>query len=689
MHDFKRYKERLNQLEQQLAGAHHRQLVIITGNAAWCYALLNLLKNSDDALTLSKHCELRNAHWPDHTHQILGQEFTHAVYDGFSGLHPDKLAALAGTVKAGGVLFLLLPELNNLATWQDPALNSVRSHGYSNRYSLFNQRFATIIEKLSTLHFSEKNGCKNNDYSNAQHNQINFEPQKNCVEQIVKCADGRANRPLLINADRGRGKSAALGLAAAKLTNKKVVICATQFSATHNSFKYLASELNLSYDPTQKQLANLHYFAPDVLLNELPECELLLVDEAAAIPVPLLLKMLSHYPRIVFSSTLVGYEGNGRGYSIRFSKYIKANYKASKVITLNEPLRFAKHDPLEHHIRTLLALDAHYLETNSNNLSNPSHTEITQRQLATSEPLLQQVIALLALAHYQSSANDLRQLLDASSQRIFISQVNNKLVGVCLIAIEGGLNIEIAEQVVKGERRPQGHLMAQTLSQISFRSDFLTHLSARVVRITVDPSSHSCGLGKKLLTYCEARVKEHCDWLGASFGATAQLLKFWQKQGFNAVKLGYHRDKSTAEHSVLVIKSLIDNQRTTKTFVDRFKHDFFYGLITHFKTLDWELVDSLIKLFNDEKINTDAITLFRLQEKKGADRFTISPIMWRIINNSPSYLSHLPKNDRQLLIQAILQNYTSKQMIKQLSLSGKKQFDKHFKNATHELAKYI
>ncbi|MEI8617443.1 DUF1726 domain-containing protein [Pseudoalteromonas sp. B193] len=89
-------------------------------------------------------------------HQILGQEFAHAVYDGFSGLHPDKLAALAGTIKAGGILFLLLPELDDLASWQDPALSTVQSHGQSIDYSLFNQRFATIIKPLPAFHLSEK-----------------------------------------------------------------------------------------------------------------------------------------------------------------------------------------------------------------------------------------------------------------------------------------------------------------------------------------------------------------------------------------------------------------------------------------------------------------------------------------------------------------------------------------------------
>ena len=689
MHDYKLYKAHLSELEQQLAGAYHRQLVLITGSPAWCYELLNSLIDENNALVLSKQCAIKNSYWPTRTHQILGQEFTHAVYDGFSGLHPDKLAALAGTVKAGGILFLLLPELDDLASWQDPALSTMQSHGQSIDYSLFNQRFAAIIKPLPTFHFSEKNGYISNNTSYVMHNKIDYEPQQNCVEQIVKVANGRANRPLLINADRGRGKSAALGLAAAKLAGKKIIICSTQFKATHSSFKHLANELNLQYNTEHKQLANLHYVAPDALLNALPECDLLLVDEAAAIPVPLLLKILAHYPRIVFASTLVGYEGNGRGYTIRFSNYIKAHYKASKVVTLDEPLRFAKHDPLEKHIRTLLALDAQYKELSSDQLGQPVHSEITQQYLVNNEALLQQVIALLALAHYQSSVNDLRQLLDAPSQRIFISKINNQLVGVCLIAIEGGLSEDLALQVISGERRPQGHLMAQTLSQLSFNDDYFTQLSARVVRIAIDPSSHNVGFGKKLLSYCESQVKSQCSWFGASFGATAQLLNFWQNQGFDTVKLGYQRDKSTAEHSALVVKCLNNKSAIIQPLKKQFKNDFFYGLLTHFKTLDWQLVSILIAGFSDELVSPETRERLALLVNNSFTQFNISATLWQVVNQSPSCMSQLTESDKQLLIKLVLQNECNEKVIQHLGLLGKKQLENQFKHAIKNLTSAI
>lgn len=689
MHDFKQYKTAVEQLKWQLTEAYQRQLVVITGKPTWCYKLANSFINDANTLVLSKQPELSNAQWLSHTHQILGQEFTNAIYDGFSGLYPDKLAALAGTIQAGGILYLLLPELSEIASWQDPAISKVQSYGYSNQHSLFNQRFGATISSLPALHFSEKNGLTEHLYNYAKHKQVNFAPQHECVDKIVKVANGRANRPLLINADRGRGKSAALGLAAAKLADKKIIICTTQFKSTLSCFKHLAEELKVTYTAAQKKLANLYYFAPDSLLNDLPECDLLLVDEAAAIPVPLLLKMLSHYPRVVFSSTLVGYEGNGRGYTIRFSEYIKKHYKASKIISLNEPLRFAQNDPLETHIRQLLALDAQYVDATSLKLSTPVHSEITQQQLATNDTLLKQIISLLALAHYQSSVNDLRQLLDAPSQRLFISQIDNQLLGVCLITIEGGLSNELAQQVILGERRPQGHLMAQTLAQLSFNAEFLTHYSARVNRIAIAPNWHNKKLGTKLLHYCEQQIKDQCQWFGASFGATTSLFNFWKKQGFKPVKLGYQRDKSTAEHSAVVIKPLCNKPEDSSGIINRFRNEFFYNLLTHFKMLNSELVASILQSFSNQNIKKETLKQFKLQVDSHYNQFTLSPILWELIKNKPSCIADLPDSEKQLLINIVLLNLNDEYIIQQLNLSGKSELELLFKNVIHNLVRRL
>src|SRR5690606_21762220 len=49
----------------------------------------------------------------------LGQETGLLVWDGWRGNPPDGLAALAGTLKAGGVLFWLMPPLEDWSNFVD------------------------------------------------------------------------------------------------------------------------------------------------------------------------------------------------------------------------------------------------------------------------------------------------------------------------------------------------------------------------------------------------------------------------------------------------------------------------------------------------------------------------------------------------------------------------------------------
>ena len=673
MQDFKPYNEYITALCNELVIAKHRQLVIVQGSETWCYQFANqlALKNT---YVFSSSSLLANSEFPKHAHQILGQEFQHAIFDGFSGLYADKLAALAGTVKAGGVLILLLPDDNN---WQDPALTSITSYGEAIKHSFFNQRFFAKL-KLQPHYFTKHSPPAYQSISPATA-EINYQQQQACVEQIIKTATGRANRPFVISADRGRGKSAALGLAAASLQDKRILICATQAKAVQTSFKHLAAELGVSKEQNCKQLANLSYIAPDTLLNEKPDCDLLYVDEAAAIPVPMLLEILKSYPRIVFASTMVGYEGNGRGYTLRFLHYLRSQFKSLKAITLDEPVRFAKYDPLEHSLRELLLLDAKYLETQSK--ESYQFESISKEQLIDDEQLLSQIMALLALAHYQTTVNDLRQLLDAPELQLSICKQENALKAVCLIAIEGGLTPEIAEQVIKGKRRPHGHLMAQTLTQLSRKTEDLCKHSARVVRIAVAPECHQQGIGSALLNHCESQLS-NCSYFGASFGANAALVKFWQSNGFNVVKLGFSHDKATAEHAALVVKAL-DKQTTDSAtlLIEEFKQDLSLQLLDHFSSLPWQLIAELFKGLPKSELSSALDARAERLLTGDINLFQVQPLLWQILWSTPISLNLLDEHTKFILIRLVLQQTSVNSLIEEAGFTGKKDLESQFKTA--------
>jgi len=111
-----------------------------------------------------------------------------------------------------------------------------------------------------------------------------------------------------------------------------------------------------------------------------------LQDEAAAIPLPLVRKLMGPY-LVFMASTINGYEGTGRSLSLKLIKQLReqsrgitkgtddsqvadrATGKATKgadgfsggrslrEITLSEPIRYAKGDGVEKWLNTVLCLD--------------------------------------------------------------------------------------------------------------------------------------------------------------------------------------------------------------------------------------------------------------------------------------------------------------------------------------------
>ena len=106
---------------------------------------------------------------------------------------------------------------------------------------------------------------------------------------------------MVLTSGRGRGKSSSLGFISDELLssgNVKVLITAPRFSVTDPVFYHLDSQnkkgvlIKSNYTLNNSQL---NFIAPDALLKELPSADVLLVDEAAAIPISILSKLLENY----------------------------------------------------------------------------------------------------------------------------------------------------------------------------------------------------------------------------------------------------------------------------------------------------------------------------------------------------------------------------------------------------------
>ena len=121
--------------------------------------------------------------------------------------------------------------------------------------------------------------------------------QEQLIYRLVRFGQGRRRRPLVVTADRGRGKSAALGMAAAELLKKgrqEIVVTAPSKQNVDTLFRHARDALSDQLDQasagtlTTRSGARLRSVPVRELLASRPEAEVVPVDEAAALPATLL-----------------------------------------------------------------------------------------------------------------------------------------------------------------------------------------------------------------------------------------------------------------------------------------------------------------------------------------------------------------------------------------------------------------
>lgn len=103
----------------------------------------------------------------------------------------------------------------------------------------------------------------------------------------------------VVTAARGRGKSALAGQLISRIAGSAIVTAPAK--AATDVLAQFAGE-------------KFRFIAPDALLASDEQADWLVVDEAAAIPAPLLYQLVSRFPRTLLTTTVQGYEGTGRGF---------------------------------------------------------------------------------------------------------------------------------------------------------------------------------------------------------------------------------------------------------------------------------------------------------------------------------------------------------------------------------------
>ncbi len=625
------------QVQQLAAMKRHRSLVILAGDLLWAHALLksvhipfngtsakaNSFKQISDSknwLVYSDNSIFSANVNKQNFRDELGSESCGLVFSD-SEFNIDALAALSGTIVAGGTLFVLLPD--KILPFKEICSKSGKSaflqrfinKSTENFYSFIIEQGQEIPSEKS-LFLSEKTPVFESELL-PQH--CLTQQQYQAVQSIIKVSSGHRDRPLVLTADRGRGKSCALAIACAQLLQsakqaQNIIIIAPHRKALDNFFSQLKRSLpsaKFANNRITYQQSSVEFLAVDQLLKQRPKVSLLLVDEAAAIPVYLLTSMLTHYHRMVFSSTVHGYEGAGRGFTLKFQSVLNKQCPNWTSYHITQPIRWSEDDPLEQFIFDVCLLNAKLANlTIGNENDNAIKDELlakdnlqckllTSDMLLANEALLTQVFAVLITAHYQTSPSDLKLLLDNSSISVLALFSQQKVIAVALLINEGGSDEIDITAVKNSTRRLRDQFLPQSLLTHCSIDNAFSFNYLRIMRIAVHPQCQNQGIGSLFMSAIIDYAKEQrVDFIGSSFGCNEQLLNYWFKSGYQLARIGFSQDAASGEYSALVVKSLNqDSELLQQQISSKFYQSFVYLLSDEYQLLADNLVWRILHFF--------------------------------------------------------------------------------------------
>ncbi|EEQ86363.1 hypothetical protein RJZ56_006802 [Blastomyces dermatitidis] len=383
-------------------------------------------------------------------------------------------------------------------------------------------------------------------------------------------AEKTLRNTVTLTAARGRGKSAALGVAIAAaiaygysnifITSPSPENLKTLFEFVFKGFDALGYLDHVDYTILQSTnpdfnkaivRVNVHrqhrqtiqYIQPQDAFA-LGQAELLVIDEAAAIPLPLVRKLMGPY-LVFMASTINGYEGTGRSLSLKLIQQLREQSRGGaksgddtdivdraagksvkhgeknfsggrslREITLSEPIRYAPGDFVEKWMNKLLCLDATLPKSKANTQGcpHPSQCELlhVNRDVLFSfhplpEKLLQQMMALYVASHYKNSPNDLQLMSDAPAHQLFVlvppTYPNKVPEPLCVIqvALEGRISKQSVLHGLSRGQRAGGDLIPWLVSQQFQDEEFAGLSGARIVRIATNPDYLGMGYGSRAL----------------------------------------------------------------------------------------------------------------------------------------------------------------------------------------------
>lgn len=624
----------------------------------------------------------------------LGEEYDLVVFDARLSLNPDALGVVSGVLCGGGCLLLLLAEEKAWLTDNSLFLRHI-NRLLSNQPGIFYFKGNCNIPDRLAL---EKENIE--PISNIQ--PYRTKDQKISVELIVKSLQDNERYCAVLTSGRGRGKSSSLGFIASHLLkqdNYKILISAPKLSVSNPVFEHLQAQCtqgNMNRGEFLYKNACLHFIAPDFLLENKPQADVLFIDEAAAIPIPILKELLSVYKKIVFSTTTHGYEGTGRGFILKFYQLLNDIKPGWDKVELHQPIRWSGNDLLEKWIESVLFLNVR-LEPKPElpqDISACTVQELDRSLLLKDKEKIDALFSLLVFAHYRTSPSDFKYLLDDENIRIYSLEHKGCVVGVAVVNQEGGFETSLSTQIYRGIRRPKGHLLAQTLCFHAGSEQAATLKYARIMRIAIHPEMQLKGLGSFLLDAVISKEKTlGMDVLGSSFSANVALLRFWEKAGLSMLRMGFSRDHVTASNSAVVAKALTANgEKVIDDLILKFKQNILSWLQGPLVNVSVDIKDYMTRFSLDE--SASHLNRFDMEDVLSYAHFNRNyeacmPAINRYIKGMQPFTNEIKNNlnESELLIISLSLQYMNnwKLIVDKMGISGKSQADSLLRSALSNL----
>ena len=584
--------------------------------------------------TLKSELDFRTITYLD-TESVMGSTYDILILDVVEELRPNDIGRLVETVRGGGFIVLLAPPLSswidNVTRFQRKLL--VPPYSASDLKRLFTQRFIRKLREhkgiwlidleTGSVNYNEPLGTKTKEsklelpssplfpgelYSIAKTNdQVKA---LSAMEAFIK----EKRLVMVLTANRGRGKSAVLGLGLAGLLSSmkgrfNVIVTAPSLHNVQVLFEFLKKaleKLGLEYKEErdkegltkviQTRKGRVRYEEPyDAAFAD---ARMVVVDEAAGIPVHLLLKIRKNFRKAVFSSTAHGYEGAGRGFTVRFLSALRKESKTPLLeISMKEPIRYAHEDPIEAWLYDTLLLDAEPAKIEAEPVSVVYERADLEKWFMEREDELREFIGIYVLAHYRNRPDDVAMIGEAPHHFARLLRTSEgSIVTAIHLAREGGLDDDLIEQILAGFE-PSGNVVPSIMVKYyPPHKHFAKYVGWRIVRIAVHPQLTDRGFGSLALQdLCDEARKEGMDWVGAGFGATRELLNFWIKNDFIPVHISPNRNPASGEYSVLVVKPLSRRaQKLVEVANNEFRLRLLNSLYDTYSDLEVEVAELLL-----------------------------------------------------------------------------------------------